>query len=745
MLNRKYLSHPRLSPALLSTCLCLPAALTQGQALEEVIVTAEKREQSIQDVPISIIALSQEALEMQQIDELDDLSANIPNLVVNNFNNDPVAVRMFIRGVGQNDLQLTQDPSVALYLDGVYIGTSFGAGFEGVDIERIEVLRGPQGTLYGRNATGGAINLITKRANTDAFEFHQTLQAGNLDLFKSRTFINVPLGEKFAAKLGYIITERDGYVDNTGIGEDFGTEERESAVLDLRYEATDALVFDYRYENAEINDTGRLEQAVRAGEEADLAPGVPDLSFLVTPGTVSTDRQDKVASLWGNGPTDVEIEAHTLNADWQVGDAITLRSISAWRDLDSFNITVVTPDWRANLTPSGGSVSTGSSQIDFEQFSQELQLLGSWENIELASGIYYYKDEGTHDSAATTSLGLAPPEFDITETENETLAIYAQATWTPDLMNGRWHFTAGARYSEDQREAFRLNTRSDEFAASAPDGANYDKDFSNFNPSLTVAFDLSDDSNVYAKVVSGYKSGGTSTRSANAELFRVGFEEEDVVSYELGFKGDFMNNRLRLNTAVFYMDIDGLQTSLQTGGTPGERDFLPIDGNTIKGFEAEFTAALSDAWQASFNYGYTDTELGESQVETPVATFFLTEDMSYVPKNSFTVALDYHRALDNGELHGRVGYAYKDEAETSVNVTDNITLDDYALVDASVSWGNVQLGSLPGKFKAVLWGKNLADEEYAIISTAAWGFVGANDVSTFADPRTYGLSLSYDY
>ena len=235
------LNRLALSSSLVSACCCLPSTFAHGQALEEVIVTAEKREQSLQDVPISIIALGREALELQGIDDLDDLGANIPNLVVNNFNNDPVAVRMFIRGIGQNDLQLTQDPSVALYLDGVYIGTSFGAGFEGVDIERIEVLRGPQGTLYGRNATGGAINLITRRANTESVEFHQTFQVGNLDLFKSRTFLNVPLGDKLAFKLGYITTERDGYVENKGVGEDFGTEDRQSAVIDLRYEASDTL------------------------------------------------------------------------------------------------------------------------------------------------------------------------------------------------------------------------------------------------------------------------------------------------------------------------------------------------------------------------------------------------------------------------------------------------------------------------------------------------------------------------
>ena len=744
-MTKPFVRPTRLFAAMAAAGFCIPGALAQGPVLEEVIVTAEKREQSLQEVPISIMALDADALAAQGIDELDDLGANIPNLYVNNFNNDPVAVRMFIRGIGQNDLQITQDPSVALYLDGVYIGTTFGAGFEGVDIERIEVLRGPQGTLYGRNATGGAINLITRRASTDAFEFHQTFTVGNLDLFKSRTFINVPLGDRFAAKLGYITTDRDGYVDNRGVGEDFGTEDRESAVVDLRWQATDGLTLDYRYERAEIADAGRMEQSLQAGEEQELPPGVPNLAPAVTPGTVSRDREDKVTALWQNGPTDVDIEAHTLSVDWDLGDRFILRSITAHRDMESYVHTVVLPDWRVNLAPGGGSVNDGINDIEFEQFSQELQLLGSWDSLELVGGLYYYEDEGTHDSGLSVALGLPAPEYDITETENDSIALYAQATWSPAALDNRWHFTLGGRYSRDQREAFRRNTRSEEFAASAPEGANYDEDFTNFNPSFTVAFEVSDDVNVYAKVVSGYKSGGTSTRSANATLFQGGFDEEDVLSYELGLKGDFLNRRLRFNGAVFYMDIDGLQTSIQTGGTPGERDFLPIDDNTIQGFEGELTAALTDNLQASINYGYLDTELGEDQVDSPVATFYLVDQFSYAPENSLTAALDYYRTLGNGELHARLAWAYQDESQTSVNELDNTTLDDRNLVDASIGWSEIRLWDLPGSASVMLWGKNLTDEEYMLLSTASWGFVGSNETATFGEPRTYGISLSWDY
>lgn len=703
------------------------------------MVTAERRKQSMQDVPISIMALGRENLEARGIDELDDLGANIPNLYVNNFSNDPVAVRMFIRGIGQNDLQLTQDPSVALYLDGVYIGTSFGAGFEGVDIERIEVLRGPQGTLYGRNATGGAINLITQRASTEGLEFRQMFQLGNLGLFKTRTFLNVPVSDKLAFKLGYIATNRDGYVDNRGVGEDFGTEDRRSAVIDLRYKATDALTFDYRYENANIEDSGRLEQAVSQSDSFLVTAG------LVTPGTVSKNRQDKLTSLWPIEAADVEIEAHTLNMSWDLNDTITLNSITAWRDLDSFTSAVVLPDWRSNLVPGGGSISDGINDIQFEQFSQELQLFGSWSQLEFAGGLYFYKDEGTHDGGASTVVGLPPPEFDITETENDSLAAYAQATWTPSSLDSRWHFTLGARYSDDNRKAFRRNTRSADFAASAPDGANYDNDFSNFNPSFTVAYDVNDYTNVYAKVVTGFKSGGTSTRSSSAVLFQSGFDEEEILSYEIGFKGDFWDRRVRFNAAAFYMEIDGLQASVQTGGSPGERDFLPIDDNEILGFEADLTVALSEEWQASVNYGYLDTELGEDQLVTPAGVFDLIGEMSYAPKQSLTVALDYHHSVRNGELHGRLGYAYQEGSNSSVNVADNFLVDDRNLIDASISWSKIHLGDVSGVFRVMLWGKNLTDEEYTIISVASWKPLGAAQVSTFGEPRTYGVSLSYDY
>ncbi|MCZ6830169.1 MAG: TonB-dependent receptor, partial [Gammaproteobacteria bacterium] len=201
--NTLYLSEKfkltLLALAVSSPWLAVPAN-AQGM-LEEVLVTAQKREQSLQDVPISVAVLGEDMLRTRGIDTLTDIGANVPNLFVNPVNNTPTSVRMFIRGIGQNDVQLTQDPSVALYLDGVYVGTSIGSGFEGVDVARLEILRGPQGTLYGRNASGGAVNIVTRRASVDSWDFRQDLTVGILGVFKANSVINAPMFDKAAVKL----------------------------------------------------------------------------------------------------------------------------------------------------------------------------------------------------------------------------------------------------------------------------------------------------------------------------------------------------------------------------------------------------------------------------------------------------------------------------------------------------------------------------------------------------------------
>ena len=728
----------RTSLLALAGALAAAPALGQGQsiALEEVMVTAQKRTESLQDIPVSVASFNQQELEMRGIDDLKDIGAEIPNLYINPFNNDPTAIRLFIRGIGQNDVQITQDPSVALYTDGVYVGTSFGAGFEGVDIERLEVLRGPLGTLYGSNATGGAVKIITRRASTERVEFRQDLTFGDLNKFQSKSILNVPLGDSFAAKVNYMRSKRDGYVENNGPGEDFGEEDRDSIVLDLRWEANRDITVDYRFETAENKDTQRLEQ-VRELSDGALA------GFNTFNEDVSSGFLDEVTSLREIINNDQEVDAHSLWAEWRLSDNTTLKSITGYRELDSFTCGDALATSTGDFTAIGrgvGAVNVSCFGTEFEQFSQELQVLGSYSQWQYTAGLYYYEDESTQDASSSVLLGQSGIT-DLTETENESVAAFAQATWNPHFMSQRWEFTLGARYSHDERQADRVNNR-----ATVPFTGSFDNDFDNFNPSFTVGFDITQDVNVYGKVVTGYKSGGTSTRSANAELFARGFEEEDIVSYELGFKGDLWQRRARLNAALFYMELDGLQTSVQTDPvSPGGRDFLPIDGNEIFGAELDLTLLLTQGLTLSASYGYLDTQLGEEVVESPAGDFELIDEFAPAPENSYNIALDYTRPLSNGNLDFSTNFGWQDEVNTSINTNDTTVIDDYGLWRASVSWSNIRMAQLPGSLRAMLWGRNLTDEEYGLVNTAAWSTFGAPDVQTFGDPRTWGVTLTYRY
>ena len=390
------------------------------------------------------------------------------------------------------------------------------------------------------------------------------------------------------------------------------------------------------------------------------------------------------------------------------------------------------------MLTNGGSPILAVTLVDYEQFSQEFQVLGDLDRLSYTAGVYYYTDESSQDADGSILLGSTQAR-NYAEAENDSWAVYGEATYTPDFMDSRWRLTLGARYAKDDREASRDNQVDNVFG-------DYENDFSNFDPSATVAFDATDTINLYGKVTTGYKSGGTSQRSANQTLFSRGFDEEEIINYELGFKGDLLDRRVRLNAAAFYMDLDGHQSSIQTGSTPGQRDFLPLDDNTIKGVELDMMALLTEELTLSLGYGYLDTELGEDSIIVPPdIEYFLTDKLAYAPENSFTAALDYQRPLSNGVVGANVNYAWQDDALTSINQVDTSVLDDYGLLGAALSWNDIEVPGLPGTVGLLLWGRNLTDKEYGTISTAAFEPFGADEIVTFGNPRSYGLTVSYDY
>lgn len=751
---------------LLLASMSQPAIAQSELVLEEIIVTSQKREQSLQDVPISVAAFGYDQLQARGIDELEDIGANVPNLVINHFNNDASTVRLFIRGIGQNDVQLTQDPSVALYVDGVYVGTSIGSGMESIELERIEVLRGPQGTLYGRNSTGGAVNMISKRPDLGEFAFKQSLSFGNFDLFKSRTSVNIPLGERAAARLAYLVSDRGALTENLGPGADWSVEDRKAWRADLTFAISDDFKIDYSYDQSDIFDSSRLEFIHESINPLNLA------TFCTAP--VPDRRPDEATSCRDLPDNEVTVSGHTLTFSWDINDTLSFKAITGYRDVES--------DVFHDGTPTVGvinnnSVSASDRNTEFEQLTQEFQFVGSALDgrFEYVTGLYYYSDEAVQNAVGFSVIGPRDP-IDFTSSENTSVAVFGQYTYTPASADNL-HLTLGLRYSDDEREAFRINENSATFAAlggfvaancsnlyigppnpcvpnGVVQGANYKKSFQNFNPSFTVAYDLNDDVNVYAKYVSGYKSGGTSQRSANATAFAQGFEEEDVTSIELGLKGKFFNQRLSINSAIYQMDIDGFQASVQTGSTSGDRDFTPVDGTEIKGWELDVTALLTEGLTLSLGVGLLDTQMGLDEIETLLqdGTVQITDvvsEIAYAPDRSFTASLDYTRDLGFSELDVHLGYAYQDEAVTSLNVFDNLNTDQRGLLDASIRFSGIEIG--PATLNVSLWGKNLSDQEYILVNTGSLralfpgNALGFPVWTTWGDPRTFGLTVEASF
>jgi len=796
------------------------AAQERSAQLEEIIITAQKRVESLQDAPISIKAFTSEQLEVLGIEGLGDITGKVPNLSLSPFPTDNTTLRVFIRGIGINDVQLTQDAGVGVYLDGVYIARSTGLALDVADIESMEVLRGPQGTLFGRNAIGGALNIKTARPDTGAIRFRQELTAGNRDLFKARSTLNLPLGDAIAAKLVYLNSEQDGYIRNVGPGRDFYDRKDEGYRLDLRWHASDSLTVDYSYDKSRLESVNPTRHALQPPLEEDpifsmsmapLDPAVIDMSSQGLP--------DSARTLTPLLPSDTEIKGHALTLEWDVGN-ITLKSITAYREtsddshvdlsssaavLDSGDyFQLATPPYSLNIVGNNvfglaGEFSGGPEResLEHDQFSQEIHLLGEFEDSwQYLLGAYYFEesaDEGRPRGVITSfyNSGLAPlgvARTDVVREEsrsvdNDAWAVFSQVSYTPDILDSRLGFTLGLRYTEDTREAGNYvaqdtflsdgaggdaeSVASRGFAQIAPAGLllvdGYgSEEFSNFSYDFTVTYAVNDDINSYAKVATGYKTGGFNSREIVTENFEAGFDEEDIITYEIGLKSELFDRRVRLNAAVFYSEYDDVQLNLAI--PPGEVvDEVTIGGETypvtanvtdtnvfnageteISGLELDIMAVPTDGLILSLSYAYLDADFVEvldpRSFADPDATFIFTN----APEHTYNASAQYtFEPLAFGVLSASLNYGYVDErsALNDTSFGDNTIVNDFALLDARLWLSDIPFAG--GLLTVAAWGKNLTDEEY--LSDAVATIPGSSRSVYYGEPRTYGVDLIYDF
>ena len=684
----------------------------------EIVVTAQKREESLQDTPISLVALSGRELETRQINGLNDLRSNVPNLQLTPHPNSAATTQVFMRGVGLNDDQITQDPSTAIYMDGVYVARSQGLAMDVADLERIEVLRGPQGTLYGRNATGGAINFITRKPKLGEFGGKLQGSVGNYDYWRLKGSVNIPVGDTLAIGLSYLRAKKDGYVKNRGLGVSrFGDQDRTAYRADVLWEPTPNLSLRYSYDRSEIGDTPAY---------------ITRVPFYPAKADRPKESASTVAGLLAN---DVVSQGHALTAEWEASDALTVRSISSYRKLNNFQ----NQDYVSGaLRPQ--ALQRNQSLTKQDQFSQELQLVGSLfdGSLEYVVGAYYFEEDGTYHAANLPTTGTATNYTDAT-IDNSSKALFGQFTWTPKGIE-RLHVTVGARYSRDKRAATLATSTQNGAGPIVPVSAGAgSRVFTDFSPTFVIAYDAADNVNLYAKAVKGYKTGGFNTRASSSARFNAGFGEETLWSYELGMKSQFLDNRVRLNVAAFTSKYRDIQINVQSDPTDIRKtDVLNAGRANVKGIEADLTVVPVKGLRLTANYGYLDAKYGKI---TDVTGADISDQFRFInaPKHSYALDATYTSPdLGFGSIEANVNYNWQGKRYSTSNLTSGTyIIGSYGLLNARLSLVDIPVAK---SLRVGVFGRNLLDKEYYIAHFNV-GVPGA----IFGEPRTYGIDLTAEF
>lgn len=684
--------------------------------LEEIVVTAQKRTESLQKTPISIMAMTSGDLEKKGIVDLTDLRTHVPALQVTPHPNSATTARVFIRGVGNNDDQITVDPSVAIYLDGIYIARGQGLSAEIAEIERIEVLRGPQGSLYGRNATGGAINYISRAPTLGEFEAKQTLAIGNYNQFRSRTRVNVPIGDNFAVELAYLRSEKDGFIKNAGTGvKRWGDQRRDAYRAAAIWQPLDGVELRYSYDRSDINDTPPYIVA---------SPFYPNVTERPSAGS------PHVRDLARN---DVTSQGHNFTASWDISDDVTIKSLTGFRKLSNNT-------YQDYLTGTRGAFPlfiTGFDQNQ-KQWSEELQVIGSlFDNqLEYVLGAYYFDEKG--DSADFTRPTGRPLVERMATIHNRAYALYSQATWRPEFLEGLY-LTGGLRWSRDERDASLVQTTTPLGGLpTVKKGAGSNK-FSDVTPSAIIGYNVTPDLNIYAKYSKGYKTGGYNLRATTMDRFEEGFGPETLNSFEFGVKSTWLDDRLRLNVAAFRSNYKDIQTNVQVDAAdPSITDVFNAGKARIQGVEMELTAKPTSGLTISANYAYLDAKY--QQIIDPDTKADITSSYSFIeaPKHTLTLGGEYiFGETPIGTLTANVDYFMQSKKNTATGDA-RYMIGDYGLLNARVTLSELPIGG--GDWRLSAFGRNLTDKAYYVTHFTA-GAPGA----IFGERRTYGLELTFEY
>lgn len=752
-----------------------------GTGLSEVVVTATRSETNLQKTPISISALSGEELEDRHVQSLADLvTGGAPGLRVMPYASRPFSLILNIRGVGVmiDTNQPARDPGVGVYIDGVYLGRPQGLNAALYDVQSFEVLKGPQGTLFGRNTEGGALNITSKKPTG---EFHLEVGAGlgNFGRYESEFHLDLPEYRDVSIKLDGVITGRDGVVKNPMAGaSDFGAIERRGVHAQVQWRPTDAFSANYSFDTSHDESSTLYSYNVKAGSNK-LAPLTPVLPNRVKTASVGIPLQPSVGTQSG----------HALTLKWEVSPALTLKSISSYRELTQTQFSNSSSG--AVFTPNGQFARYSLAEFVQDQYSQEFQAIGETDRFKYVVGALAYHENvddmaqtynslqfnATGTAATPLPLGpnVAPIAIDIpilfptapidraSRVGADSYGVYGQLTWTPPILGDIVHLTGGLRWTKDKKdgELYVANNALPIDQFGKPVVLGFSKSWSRIDPMITVAVDVTPDIQAYGKWSTGYKSGGANSRSLSYQAF----DPEEVSMFEIGAKTQFFDNRARLNIAAYtgeYTDVQidfsapyysyDANGNIITGSTTTRTttDTINIPGKgRVSGVETDFTLIPMEGLTLSASYTYAYVHLAPTI--NPFPTFVPGVGMvvpttptviyqEYTPEHAANLAVDYVRPFETFTLRTHFDGNW-DSGSYATDRDPGPTLKAIKSEPGLVFNGRISLADIPladsgARLSVSLWGRNLFNKEYLYSRNISLttGITGA-----FNEPRTFGL------
>lgn len=767
-------------------------------ALEEVVVTARKREESLQDTPISVAAFSAADLESRGVVDFSQVGEITPNVTFDFTSaiaagNSAAIVQ--IRGVGASDWTIGVDPGVGIYLDGVYIARTIGQVLDTADVEQIEILRGPQGTLFGRNTIGGAISVTSKKPTTDRIYGSAEITTGSYDRLDISGRINVPITDEMATSVSVSTRNRDGYVKNLFPGgPDLGDNEDISGRMALSWEPADTVRIqasgDYSttrenpapnvlidtidsgptqgfnpLNNAitgdpqctDLTDAGRLTNPLCYNNQWAVGPFQTWSNHISQTPELGNDtrfgiriRPASELNTWGIGGT-VEID---------ISDNLTLKSITAHRRVEN-------GFWSRDSGHSGNPnhvLARTANDYEQKQTSQEVQLIGTAFNDRLnyILGFFWLDEHAEHLDIVELPLNTV---FDSGGfIDNTSKALFAQGTYD---ISDRLHLTAGLRFTdEDKTFSAQSVVGLDEANAflgggglvtGLPDCRNnpiplpgngacvlppdpVTSDTTELQPYVNLSYDWNDDLMTYVSYSEGFKAGAFTQRVFPPALATPVAGPEFVKVYEGGFKSSWLDNRVRLNGALFFTDYTDLQVNVNAAtGTGGGTIIGTVTDNAasaeILGFELEMTALPMDDALIQLGIGYLDAEYVE--LDASVANLVLSDDLINAPKWNLNLAAQYEYSIgDWGTLTPRLDLSYSSKTANDSSNTAQLMQPSYALLNLSMTWRDAN-----DRWSATVAGNNVTDETYIVT-----GFAGSGVIEgVYGLPSTWSLTLRRNF